>query len=274
MKPKIFLNERPCFEAQSILEGTFDLSSDKNEQYSMVWTGKKEVQTSLPVACPCTGIEHIKTLSDVIYLDRKFKTTVGQRVTSTAEHTFSLILQMARRKKMQLANKTLGVVGLGRIGEMVAQYGLDFRMKVQAHDPYVSCETLQNLNFFSLDFEYNNNLIDLYRNCDIITFHVPLNNDTRGMVDKDILSLVKDDVILVNTSRQEIVNVYDISRSLKDHKIYYADDFQNKHDLLSVYNPERCIQTPHIGGDTKEARETTDIYIANETIKYWRSKNP
>ena len=273
MKPKIFLNERPCFEAQAILQEIFDLSENKDEKFSMVWTGKKEIQTSQPVACPCTGIDHIKTLSDVIYLDKKFKTTVGQRVTSTAEHTFLLILQMARRKKMQLANKTLGVVGLGRIGEMVAQYGLNFRMKVQAHDPYVSCETLQNLNYYSLDFEYNSNLISFYQDCDIITFHVPLNNDTRGMVDKDILSIVKDDVILINTSRQEIVNTFDISQSLKNNKIYYADDFQDSYDFY-FNNYERCIQTPHIGGDTKEAREITDIYIANETIKYWRSKNP
>lgn len=247
MRPKLKLLDEPCDKAKEIFKQEFDLSNEW-EYPDIIYTQLTPVDTIVPVVCPCTGIDHVKA-SEVIYLNDEWKRNEGRQVTSTAEHTWNLILLAAKMKRIQLSGKTLGVIGYGRIGRQVLEYANAFNMNNIIYDPY------------------KNRFGNIYES-DIITLHVPLDDETRGMIGKQEFELIKDGAILVNTSRAEIVD-YDALMEYKN-KVYYADDFSDSR----VLHRTNTIQTNHIGGNCVEAREMTDIYIANKTIEYWRSKNP
>ena len=204
------------------------------------------------VATPCTGTDHIVLPKryKLIYLDQDFKCGVGRQITSTAEHTLSLMLQLAKKKKMQLSGKTVGIIGCGRIGSEVSEYcfalGMNLKMIDAWDDYFVSRETL-------------------IKESDVISIHVPLNKDTKGMIGERELSMMKDGVMIINTSRQEVINVSDLLDAINVDKkeIYYADDFKNEYEL-SGWN---FLQTPHIGGNCQEARMITDDYIVDKIIE-------
>lgn len=260
MRPKILLLDEPCVRAIEILEQEFELTSKYLEAYA-IWTGLSTIESSLPVFCPCTGIDHIKARK-VIYLDEEWRSGEGRKITSTAEHTWSLILQLAKLNKMQLANKTIGIIGYGRIGSQVAKYATAFKMKWVRHD---------NKFHWMWDFER------VLKESDIITLHVPLDAKTKDMIGKSELDLMKPNTLLINTSRAEIVDEDALVEALCNNKIGgYADDFKDSMRQINNYYLRGCsnvIQTPHIGGNCIEAREATDIYIAKKAVEYWRSRN-
>ena len=206
------------------------------------------------VFCPCTDVSHIQA-PKIIHLDELWKSTEGQQITSTAEHTFSLILQLAKMRRMQLKGKVLGIIGCGRIGDMVTEYAGAFNMGVEQYD-----------KSFTLPWATIERVL---RNSDIITLHVPLNDETRGMISTKEFALMKDGALLINTSRQSIVDIAALKKHLiiesyDDTHIYYADDFKDEVDLTEY----GAIQTPHIAGNTEESRMLTDIYIANKVKEY------
>jgi phosphoglycerate dehydrogenase-like enzyme len=236
LKPKLLLLDEPHPRARAIMEEVADIVPSSPD---IIYTQLTPVDTKLPVFCPCTGVEHIQS-PKIIHLDEQWKKLFGHCVTSTAEHTFSLILQLAKLKRMQLHGKTLGIIGYGRIGQMVANYALAFGMRVIGAD--------------------NGDIQGLLKQSDIITLHVPLNEETKGMIGKKEFELMKDGVLLVNTSRQSIVDI----NALNLKRIYYADDFKNEIDLTK----HGAIQTPHIAGNCLEAREMTDLYISQKIKEY------
>lgn len=100
---------------------------------------------------------------------------------------------------------------------------------------------------------------------------MPLNESTKGMINKREFDMMKHGTLLINTSRAEIVDKFSLIDNLYSGKLGgYADDFSNYWHI----NHDNVIQTPHIGGNCIEAREMTDIYIAKKAVEYWRSKNP
>jgi D-3-phosphoglycerate dehydrogenase len=219
---------------------------------NLIYTQLTPIDTDSTVFCPCTGVDHIRA-TNVIYLDDEWKRGEGRNITSTAEHTFSLILQLAKMRRMQLSGKTIGIIGYGRIGQRVAKYAQAFDMNVLAYDGQES--TL---------------LHNILHDTDIVTLHVPLNDETKGMIGHKELEIMKYATLLVNTSRPEIINKDDLKKAIANKNIYYADDF--KDDLYLFDYHSNVIQTRHIGGNCIEAREATDIYIAKKAIEWWRCR--
>jgi len=276
MKPKILLLDEPCKDAIGILEKEFELvrswiifeDISKYRECVGIYVGLSnlslhEIPKNLKfIGCPCTDISHItkNTSSNkikIIHLDQKWKDTEGRSVTSTAEHTWSLILQLAKLKRMQLSGKTLGIIGYGRIGQQVSKYAESFNMDVVYYD-----DKSEQWDFY---IDMNDYFYDVIEKSHIITIHVPLNDETKGMIGKEQFDLMKDDALLINTSRPDIIDKYELQKAIETKRIYYADDFLG---WLPSYEEYNVIQTPHIGGNCFEAREMTDIYIANQLVKY------
>jgi phosphoglycerate dehydrogenase-like enzyme len=255
MRPKLLLLDEPCKKAKDILFEVFEepLWGDFVDAY---WTGLSPIETSKPVFCPCTGIDHVKA-KEVIYLDEEWKRGEGTKVTSTAEHTWSLILQLAKMKRMQLSGKTLGIIGYGRIGGQVGKYAKAFDMEIKIADNYRDAGGSKRM---------------IYLNADIITLHVPLNESTRGMIGEREFELMKDGALLVNTSRAKVISEDALIDALNSGKLGgYADDFYMDH-LVDVTEHPNVILSNHISGNCIEAREATDIYVATKAVEYWRSR--
>lgn len=256
MRPKIYFNEEPCERAKEILLDYFTKISIGSYPVDVVWTGLKRVWPArgIVVATPCTGTNHV-TADTIIHLDQEFKSTVGNFVTSTAEHTLSLMLQLAKKARMQLHGKVLGIIGYGRIGRMVADYANTLGMKILIYD---------------INGTGNATLDELLKLSDVISLHIPLEGN-KDFLQERHLNEIKNDVLLVNTSRQDVINFDALDTVIKMQDIYYADDFEKQYNW-SDYQTDRVIQTPHIAGNSKEAREITDIWLAKKLIRYWRSR--
>lgn len=251
MRPKILLLEPIHDKAREILEevAELDYSKQLKEYTDIVWTGLTPILTSCVVACPCTGVDHI-IAQKIIHLDEEWKRTEGQYITSTAEHTISLMLQLCKLKPMQLYGKRLGIIGYGRLGTMVDRLLFGFSLMVK--------ECNGSEGGWSLN--------QLIPQCDIITLHVPLNEETKGMIGKEQFELMKDGALLINTSRPDVVDEKALVEALTSGKLGgYADDFENDRYLGNIYN---VIQTPHIAGNALEAREATDIYVATKVAEF------
>jgi phosphoglycerate dehydrogenase-like enzyme len=266
--PKILLLDEPHPKARKMMEEFAECQNvfDQSKPFvitraipgDIIYTQLTPIKTNIPVFCPCTGIDHIEA-PNVIYLDDEWKQNEGELVTSTAEHTWSLILQLAKMNRMQLRKKIIGVIGIGRIGWMVYKYAKAFKMVGRIY----------NKNRDAYDFE------KLIKQSDIITLHVPLNSETRGMISKNEFAMMKPGALLVNTSRAEIVNEPALMDALESGTLGgYADDFYHNHEsgrlkFMSKYG-DKVILTDHIGGNCLEAREATDIYIAQKMREWFK----
>ncbi|MBA4418499.1 MAG: phosphoglycerate dehydrogenase [Syntrophus sp. (in: bacteria)] len=171
------------------------------------------------------------------------------------------------RKKflgVELYNKTLGIIGLGRIGSNVAIRAKSFGMKVIAYDPYIKKSKADSLGVILYD-----HFVDLLKAVDVITFHTPLTVATRNMITKDEIALMKDNVIFVNCARGGIVNEDDLYDALKTGKIFAAgvDVFEKEppqsNKLLEL---ENVFATPHIGANTMEGQEAVSLIIAEQVV--------
>jgi D-3-phosphoglycerate dehydrogenase / 2-oxoglutarate reductase len=195
--------------------------------------------------------------------------TPGANAVAVAEQTIGMMLAMARhlcradalmhagkweKKSLQgseLRGKTLGVVGLGRIGMEVARRARAFGMDLIGHDPFVSVSVAkeQGIRLVELD--------EVYAAADYITLHVGLTPQTNGMINQASIAKMKKGVRLVNCARGELVNEADLAAALKDGRVgaaaidVFVEEPPKNSPLLAVDN---VILTPHIGGSTLEAR--------------------
>jgi len=207
----------------------------------------------------------------------------GGNTITTAEHTFSLMCAMARQipqatasmregkweKKrfmgVELFNKTLGVIGIGNIGSQVARRAQAFAMNVIAYDPFLSEEKAKDMGVEKVALE------ELYRRSDFITIHTPITAETRNMINKDTIKIMKNGVRIINCARGGIVNEKDLYDALVEGKVAGAalDVFEKEppenNPLLTLDN---VISTPHLGAATKEAQENVAIAIAEQIADY------
>ncbi len=209
--------------------------------------------------------------------------TPGANAVAVAEHAIGMMLAMARhlcradalmhasrweKKSLQgteLRGKTLGIVGLGRIGMEVARRTRAFGMEIIAHDPFVSVAVAkeQGIRLVGLD--------ELYAAADYITLHVGLTPQTTGMINAAAISKMKKGARLVNCARGELVNEADLADALKQGHISAAalDVFTNEPLKNSpLQTMENVILTPHIGGSTFEAQEAVGVQIAQQVREY------
>ncbi len=210
--------------------------------------------------------------------------TPGGNTITTAEHSIAMMLALARnipqatasmkkgkweKKKFQgteLTGKTLGIVGVGNIGSIVATRALGLKMNVIAFDPYISTEAADKLGVMLVGLD------ELYKKSDFVSIHVPLTNETRNLVDKKAFAKMKKGVKLINCARGGILNEKDLADAIKKGIVSSAavDVFETEpppkdNPLLGL---DEVIVTPHLGASTREAQENVAVAIAEQIADY------
>lgn len=225
-----------------------------------------------------TGVDNI----DVPAATRKgilVMNTPGGNTISAAEHTVSMLLSLARnipqahgsmmqgkwdRKKytgVEVFEKTLGVVGLGKIGREVASRCQGFGMKVIGYDPVLSSDVAAKLNIELVSLD------EIYRRSDFITLHTPLSKETKGLLNDATLAKCKKGVRIVNCARGGIVDEGALLRALQSGHVGGAalDVFEEEPPKENpLFKHERVVLTPHLGASTEEAQEKVAVQIAQQ----------
>jgi D-3-phosphoglycerate dehydrogenase / 2-oxoglutarate reductase len=209
--------------------------------------------------------------------------TPGGNTVTTAEHSFAMLLSAARlipqatasmkagkweKKKfmgVELFNKTLGVLGLGNIGNQVAKRAQGFEMNVIAFDPFLSEESAQAAGIRKVSLD------ELFAESDFITIHTPLTPETKGLVNSKTIGKMKDGVRIINCARGGIINEGDLYEALKSGKVAAAaldvleKEPPENNPLLTLDN---LICTPHLGASTAEAQENVALAVAEQVADY------
>ena len=182
------------------------------------------------------------------------------------------IQKLAEKKKKQFAGceisgKKLGIIGLGAIGQLVANAAIPLGMEVYGYDPYISVDAAWNL---SRAIRHIQNVEDIYRECDYITIHVPLLDSTRGMIDEKAVSMLKDGVVILNYARDLLADEDAILRGLESGRIKrYVTDFANS----KVAGAKGVIVTPHLGASTEESEDNCAIMAVKEIRDFLENGN-
>ena len=167
----------------------------------------------------------------------------------------------------EIKGKKLGVIGLGAIGVLVANAANRLGMEVIGCDPFLSVEHALNM---SRDIKLVKTREEIFKECDYITMHVPLLDDTRGMINKETIGMMKDGVIILNYARDLLVNDADMKEALESGKVAkYVTDFPNA-DIVGVKN---VIATPHLGATTQESEDNCAVMAAKEIKDYIENGN-
>ena len=158
----------------------------------------------------------------------------------------------------ELAGKTLGVIGLGAIGGMVANAAISLGMNVIGYDPYITAKAAWSL---APSVRQASDYADIFRCCDYITLHVPATPQTKGMICEKTIAQMKDGVRILNLSRADLVNVEDVKRALQTKKVdRYITDFPTD-DTVGV---EGIVAIPHLGASTVESEDHCAIMAAQQ----------
>jgi D-3-phosphoglycerate dehydrogenase len=211
----------------------------------------------------------------------------GGNTISTAEHTISMMVSLTRnipqacsslkerkwdRKKFtgsELYGKTLGIIGLGRIGSEVARRAYGFGMKLLGYDPIISPEKARSLNVEPVDLE------ELIRQSDFITVHVPLSEQTRNLISTRQFALMKQDVRLINCARGGIINEAALLNALREGKVAGAalDVFEKEPPFESpLLDLPNVVVTPHLGASTEEAQVNVATEVADQVVRALRGE--
>jgi len=167
----------------------------------------------------------------------------------------------------ELSGKTLGVIGLGAIGAMVANAAVSLGMKVIGCDPYITVDGAWHL---SRSIVKADNYDEIFAKSDYITMHVPSTPETKNMFCSDAFAKMKDGVRIINLSRADLVNANDIKEAIVQGKVAkYVTDFPTE-DIINVKN---VIAIPHLGASTEESEDNCAVMAANELIDYIESGN-
>ena len=162
----------------------------------------------------------------------------------------------------EIKGKTLGVIGLGAIGVLVANAAETLGMKVIGYDPFLSVKAAHSL---SNTIDIVDALKDLYPQCDYISIHVPVMDDTKGMIDAEAIAQMKDGVVFLNFSRDVLVDDVAMAEALESGKVAaYVTDFANP----AVVKMERAIVIPHLGASTAEAEDNCAKMAVEEVMAY------
>jgi len=205
---------------------------------------------------------------------------------SAAEHTIAMMTSLARhipqafntlkngkwdRKSyvgVELKNKTLGVVGFGRIGVEVAYRAKGQRMNVMAYDPFLTDERAKELGVTKATVE------EICVAADFITVHTPLLPETRNLINKDKFAMMKDGVRIINCARGGIINEDDLYDAIVAGKVagaaldVFVSEPATDHKLLTL---PQVIATPHLGASTIEAQESVAVDVSNDIIKFYKT---
>ncbi len=167
----------------------------------------------------------------------------------------------------ELLGKKLGVIGLGAIGQLVANAAIGLGMEVYGYDPYLSVNAAWNL---SRKVKHITNVEDIYRECNYITIHVPALDSTKGMVSKSSFDMMQNGTVIINCARDVLVDEVAIADALKSGRVKtYVTDFPNE---LSA-NMEGALCFPHLGASTEEAEDNCAVMAVNEVRNFIENGN-
>ena len=160
----------------------------------------------------------------------------------------------------EIMGKTLGVIGLGAIGALVANAASALGMNVIGYDPFMSVDGIQKVD----------DVNEIFKNCDFITLHVPLKDNTRGMVNAETIAMMKDGAAVLNFARGELVNSEAMLAALASGKLSrYVTDFPSD-EMLCVDN---VVAIPHLGASTPEAEDNCAVMVAKQMIDFFENGN-
>lgn len=226
------------------------------------------------IIASCTkGLDHVDLHAAEKYGVKILNSESGN-VVSAAEHTFALILEIAKQisfsdslvrtnkfknynfKRMELRGKKIGIIGFGKVGSRVARYAKSFEMEILPNDinPEVAINNPE-YKFRSLNY--------VLKNSDIVTVHIPLNKKNKNFINKTKLKLLKNNSIFINTSRGEVIDEMHLIGILKNNLIHFAglDVFVNEPDLnKSLFLLKNAVFSNHIAGKTEDSLK----YISND----------
>jgi D-3-phosphoglycerate dehydrogenase len=210
--------------------------------------------------------------------------TPGGNNVTTGEHTISLMMALARhipqavaslkggkweRNKfvgVELCNKTLGVIGLGNVGRIVAERAAGLRMKVCGYDPFITAEAIARMGVEPASLE------EIFAKSDFITVHVPLTPETQALINRDAFAKMKPGVRIINCARGGIVDEKDLAEAIREEKVagaaldVYADEPPAAdHPLLKL---DQVITTPHLGASTDEAQLNVAVAVAEQMVDF------
>ncbi len=234
------------------------------------------------VARAGSGVDNIDvptaTARKVLVMNTPFGNTV-----STGEHAVAMMMSMARmipqanasthagkweKKKfegVELTGKTLGVVGCGKIGAVVADRGIGLKMKVLAFDPMLSPERAKQIGVELVTLD------ELYKRADFITYHVALTDSTKGMINKDTIAKMKKGVRIINCARGALMVEADLKAALQNGQVAaLACDVYSKEPATEhiFFGMENVIATPHIAASTKDAQVIVARQAAEQIADY------
>lgn len=167
----------------------------------------------------------------------------------------------------EIKGKKLGVIGLGAIGAEVANAATHLGMEVYGYDPFISVNAAWRL---SRNVKHITNVDTIYQECDYITIHVPLLDSTKGMINRDKLDMMKDGVVILNFSRDTLVNDSDMAAALDSGKVgHYVSDFPNPKSA----GMKGIILLPHLGASTRESEDNCAVMAVKELTDYLENGN-
>ena len=211
----------------------------------------------------------------------------GMNADSVAEYVISSSLSLLKKTKLinektqsgqwprtsittnELKGKTLGLIGFGDIAKKVLKLINAFEVTTIAFDPFITSQEMEEYNVKKVTFE---NILSL---ADIISIHVPLNNETKYLFDKKIFQKMNNKPIIINSSRGGIINEIDLLEAYKNNYVsgfaldVYEHEPVNKIFLKNITNDMNCILSPHIAGVTEEANTRVSEFIMNKTNEFF-----
>lgn len=310
-KPKILISESGGFaeRAASLLRQVGELTfADLDRESLLAAVGEANIlwvrlrhridsevinagQPLKIIVTATTGLNHIDLQEaarrGIQVLSLRGEAEFLQDIRATAEHTVALILALLRQipaafthvqeggwnrdlfKGRELHRKTVGVVGYGRLGRLVARYLKSFDMQILAADPYIDAGAIdEGVVLVSL--------AELLREADLVTLHVNLCEQTRGLMGREQFSAIKQDAWFINTSRGELVDEHALLDALYTRRLAGAaldvvcdEDSSGMQDhpvVAYARAHDNLIITPHIGGCTVESMEKTECFLANRLL--------
>ena len=167
----------------------------------------------------------------------------------------------------EIHGKKLGVIGLGAIGQRVANAAIELGMDVYGYDPYLSVDAAWQLDHA---VRHCKNVEAIYRTCDIITIHVPALDATKGMINAESIAMMKNGVIIINAARDALVNEPDMLAAIDSGKVRrYVSDFPNP----TTAGRKGCIVIPHLGASTEESEDNCAVMAVKEMRDFLENGN-
>lgn len=241
------------------------------------------------ILCAATGLDHIDLKAceeyNIEVISLYGESEFLEEIRATAEHTLGLLLSLIRKSNLafkhvedglwdrslfkgsELYKKKVGILGMGRLGKIMAKYYQALGMDIYYYD-------ILSINV-DQSFHKMSTIEELFMHIDVLSIHLPYNEETHFLLDKLLLMHLKKHVFIVNTSRGGVINELDLLQLLKNEKIagYATDvlfgepDISNHPLVIYAKNNQNVLITPHISGNTYESIEKTEAFVLHKLIK-------